>query len=320
MPLTSAWASRSRDRPAAPFRRLLLGHRVGAAEALGEGDEVFGGVVVAVEDDGVAGGAKLGLDLVIDVELAGVDDRHVEPGGDGVVEEHAVHRAAHGFVAAEREGQVRQAARDVRVGTADADFAARLDEVDRIAAMLVDPGGDGEDVGVEDDVLGREAVGDEQVVGAAADFDLALLGVGLADFVERHDDDRGAVAADLGGDFEERRFAFLHADRIDDRLARDALEPGLDHAPLRAVDHHRHARDVGLGGEALQIGRHGEFAVEQSLVHVDVDDLRAGLDLLQGHGNRGVIVAGEDQFLELGRAGDVGPLADVDEAGGVDAI
>ena len=171
---------------------------------LGERDEVLGGVVVAVEDHRVAGGAKLGLDLVIDVELAGVDDRHVEPGGDGVIEEHAVHRAAHGLVAAEREGQVRQPARDVRVGAADADLAARLDEVDRVAAMLVDPGRDGEDVGVEDDVLGREAVGDEQVVGAAADLDLALLGVGLAGLVERHDDDRGAIAADLGGDLEER--------------------------------------------------------------------------------------------------------------------
>ena len=30
--------------------------------------------------------------------------------------------------------------------------------------------------------------------------------------------------------------------------------------------------------------------------------------------DRGVIVAGEDQLLELGRTGDVGALADVDEA------
>ena len=118
-------------------------------------------------------------------------------------------------------------------GQRDADFAARLDEVDRVAAMLVDPGGDGEDVGVEDDVLGREAVGGEQVIGALADRDLALLGVGLAGLVERHHHHRGAIAADLGGDLEERLLAFLEADRIDDRLARNAFQPGLDHAPLR---------------------------------------------------------------------------------------
>ena len=62
--------------------------------------------------------------------------------------------------------------------------------------MLVDPGRDGEDVRVEDHVLGREAgLLDEQPVRALADRDLALDGVGLALLVERHHDDAGAVAA-----------------------------------------------------------------------------------------------------------------------------
>ena len=55
------------------------------------------------------------------------------------------------------------------------------------------------------------------------------------------------------------------------------------------------------------------FGVEQALVHVDVDDLRAVLDLLAGDLDRGGIVAGHDQLLEAGRAGDVGALADIDE-------
>ena len=177
---------------------------------------------------------------------------------------------------------------DVRA--ARLDLAARLDEVERVAAMLVDPGRDREDVGIEDDVLGREAVGDEQFVGALADLDLALLGVGLAGLVERHDDDRGAVIADLAGVGEELLLAFLHADRIDDRLARDAFEPGLDHAPFRAVDHERHAGDVGLGGDQLQEGDHRRLGVEQALVHVDVDDLRAVLDLLARDLDRGGII------------------------------
>ena len=49
---------------------------------------------------------------------------------------------------------------------------------------------------------------------------------------------------------EERLLAFLEADRVHDALALDALEAGLDDRPLRRVDHHRHARDVGLGGDA----------------------------------------------------------------------
>src|SRR3546814_2484384 len=75
-------------------------------------------------------------------------------------------------------------------------------------------------------------------------------------------------------------FRSLHADRIDDRLAGDALQSRLDHAPFRAVDHHRHARDIGLGGDELQESRHRMFGVEQPFVHIDVDDLRAIFDLL----------------------------------------
>jgi hypothetical protein len=37
------------------------------------------------------------------------------------------------------------------------DPARGLDEVDRVVVVLLDAGGDGEDVGVEDDVLGGKA-------------------------------------------------------------------------------------------------------------------------------------------------------------------
>jgi hypothetical protein len=37
------------------------------------------------------------------------------------------------------------------------DAARRLDEVHRVVVVLLDAGGDGEDVGVEDDVFRREA-------------------------------------------------------------------------------------------------------------------------------------------------------------------
>ncbi len=64
------------------------------------------------------------------------------------------------------------------------------------ALCSLDPGRDRQDVGVEDDVLGREpGLLGEQVVGPAADRDLALGRVGLALLVEGHHDDAGAVVA-----------------------------------------------------------------------------------------------------------------------------
>src|SRR5207237_3661256 len=49
------------------------------------------------------------------------------------------------------------------------------------------------------------------------------------------------------------------------------------------------------------------------LVHVDVDDLGAVLDLVARHLQRRGVVAGGDQLAEFGRTRDVGALADIDE-------
>jgi hypothetical protein len=92
--------------------------------------------------------------VVVDGQLARVDDAHVHAGANGVVQEHGVDRLAHRVVAAEREGHVGHAAGDLRVGQGLLDPARGLDEVHRVVVVLLDAGGDGEDVRVEDDVLG----------------------------------------------------------------------------------------------------------------------------------------------------------------------
>ena len=74
----------------------------------------------------------------------------------------------------------------------------RLDEIDGVIVVLLDAGGDSEDIRVEDDVLGRKVdARRENVISALADFELAVVGVGLAFFVEGHHHHGGAIAADL---------------------------------------------------------------------------------------------------------------------------
>ena len=58
---------------------------------------------------------------------------------------------------------------------------------------------------------------------------------------------------------------------------------------------------------------HGGLAVEHPLVHVDVDDLGAVVDLLARDLQCGVEVVVADQPRETCRAGDVGPLTDIHE-------
>ena len=86
--------------------------------------------------------------------------------------------------------------------------------------MLFDAGGDGEDVGVKDDVFWGEAdFADENVVGAFTDAAFVLVGGGLAFFVEGHDDDGGSVVEDVGGIFSEGVFSFFEGDGVDDAFA-----------------------------------------------------------------------------------------------------
>ena len=165
-------------------------------------------------------------------DLPGIDDRHVEAGRDGVIEEHRVHGLPHRLVAAEGKRQVGHAARArARSGIFCLDLPRRLDEGDAVAVVLLDARRHREDVGIEDDVLRRKAdLLGQQLVGPLADGDLALDGVGLALLVEGHHHHGGAVAQHLPGVFEERLLAFLHGDRVDDRLALHALQARLDHA------------------------------------------------------------------------------------------
>ena len=66
-------------------------------------------------------------------------------------------------------------------GSSAADARRRLDEGLAIFVMLLQAGGDREDVGIEDDVFRRKAdLVHQDVVGALADLDLALARVGLA--------------------------------------------------------------------------------------------------------------------------------------------
>ena len=104
------------------------------------------------------------------------------------------------------------------------DPARGLDEGDRVVGVLLHAGRDGEDVRVEDDVLGREAdLLGQDPVGARRDLDLALDRVGLALLVEGHHHHRRAVAPDQARLMPEALLPFLQADRVDDALALQAL-------------------------------------------------------------------------------------------------
>jgi len=268
----------------------------------------------AIQHDILHERAQHRIELIVNAELAGIDDAHRQAGAYRVVQKHRVDRLADGVVAAKAEADVRDAARHFRVRQVLANPRRRADEVDGVVRVLVDAGRDREHVRVDDDVLGREPDAiDEQVVRAACHLDPTLIAVRLTALVEAHDDGRGAIVPDELGLTQKLGLAFLHRDRVDDGLSLNAFETGFDDVPLRRVDHHRHARDVRLGRDQAQEANHRRLRVEHRLVHVDVDHLRAVLHLLARDFDGSGVIAAEDQLRECARAGDVRPFANVDE-------
>ena len=275
------------------------------------GDQPLGGVRAAVEDHVLDLLAKLGLDFFVNGQLPGVDDAHVQPGVDRVVEERRVDRLAHRVVAAEGEGDVAHAAGDLHVRQQFLDLPRGLDEVHAVAGVLLHARADGQNVRVEDDVGRLHArLFRQQLVGPAGDADLVLDRHRLPLFVEHHHHAGRAVLPHQPRVGQELILALLEADGIDDRLPLHALQPRFQHGPTRTVDHYGHAGDVRFGGDQVEELGHHLRAVQQALVHVHVDDVGPALDLLPGDGHRLGQIAFADKPGKPLRAGDVRPLAD----------
>ena len=203
-----------------------------------------------------------------------------------------MNRLAYRVVATERERNIRYTTADHGVRQVFFDRARGLDVIDGVVVVFLDTGGNREDVRIEYDVFRRETdFIDENVVRTLADIDLAFERVGLAGFVESHDNDGRTVFATQVRMMNEGVFAFLQRNRVHDWFALAALQPGLDDFPLGGVDHQRHARNVRFRCNQVQVGGHRRLAVEHGLVHVDVDHLCAVLDLVETDVQRlGVIV------------------------------
>ena len=210
-----------------------------------------------------------------------------------------MHGFAHRIVTTEAERYIGETAAGAGAWAAFFDFLHRFDEIDGVVVVLLHAGGDGEHVKIENDVLRIHAhLFGEDLVGALGDGDLVVARRSLALFVESHDDGRRTIAHDLFGLCAELVFTALEADGIDDALTLHALEACFDDRPLGAVDHDRHLANVWLGGDEVEEAGHAGFAVEHAFVEIDIDNLRAFLDLREHDGEGAGEVVVLNQLLK----------------------
>ena len=136
---------------------LFLGISTHGFQPLSIIHQTLRGVGPAVQEHILHHREQLRFDLLVDLEHASIHDGHVETGLDCMVEESRVHRLAHGVIAPEGEGDIAQATAALSAGKSRFDLPNSLDEVDGVVVVLLDAGGDREDIRVKDDVLGVEA-------------------------------------------------------------------------------------------------------------------------------------------------------------------
>ena len=192
------------------------------------------------------------------------------------------------------------------------DVFTRADKVLRVVIVLFNTGSNREDVRVEDDVFRREAhLFGQNFVCAATNLNFARAGIGLAHFIEGHHHHGGTITAHHLRVVDKGINAFFHRDGVNNAFTLNTLQPFLDDFPLRGVNHDWHPGNVRLTGYQVEEAHHRRFGVEHSLIHIDVDDLGAALNLLAGHVKRFTVLLFFNQPFEFRRTGHVSPLPDV---------
>ena len=156
-------------------------------------------------------------------------------------------RLANRVVSPKAEGHIAHATRDFCPRQVLLDPARGLNKIHGIVVVFVNACGNCEDVGVKNDVFWREVhLVYQQPVSTLADFDLALVGVGLAFFVKGHDHGGRAVALEQLGLAQEGLDAFFHGDGVHHCFTLHAAQSRLNDIPLGRVNHDRHPGNVGL--------------------------------------------------------------------------
>ena len=98
-------------------------------------------------------------------------------------------------------------------------------------------------------------------------------------FIKGHDHNSGSMALDSGGMLPEGLLALLHGDGVDGALALATLEACLHNEELGGVDHEGHLADLGVRHQQVHKLGHGRHAIDQAIIHVNVQHMSALLDL-----------------------------------------
>jgi len=282
----------------APLRVVLLS-LTGALELFGKGNQLFGSLRVFIQKHILDKLQQILGNLFVNGDHAGVDNTHIHPGGDRVIQKHRMHGLADAIVAAKRKRHIAHPAAHQSVRKFFLQYPGRLNKIPGVIIVLLDPGGHGKNVGIKNNVALRKSFRGQNFVRPAQYFDFAVQRICLALFVKSHHHDSRTVSPDQPGLLSEFRFAFFQGNGIDYRLSLQTFKRGFDHRPFRGIHHNRHPGDIRFGRHQIQKFDHGLLRIDHGLIHIHVDNLRTGLHLLTGDSQSLGIFFRADQVREF---------------------
>ncbi len=253
-------------------------------------------VGAAVEDQVFGAFPFFGGDFGIRFDLGGVDDGHIQPGFDAVVEHDRVQGGAGGGREAKR--QVRNTQRGEHTRQALFNQPDTLNGFDGRGRKFGVAGGQGEGQIIENQGRGRQAVFvDRHMVDALRHFQLTLTGFGHALFIDGQDDDGGVVflgqPENLVGFFAPG----FEVGRVDQTASRRGFQPQFEHVQFGGIENQR---QVDPGGD--QFAQH--LAHQERLIppfgdgHGNIQRMCAVVNLFLGDGQDGVPIFGQQQTLK----------------------
>src|SRR5579875_2533886 len=277
------------------LRRRRVPGRGGPGVPLEMLDQSLQRIGSPVENQIVAKLSFASVELRIRPDLFGVNQSHIEPGFDAVVEHHGIQRGPRSRLEPETHvthAERREDARDPRLDELDP-----LDRFDGRIEEFTVAGRQRERQRIEDQRSRRNPVfADDDLVNPPGDLELALCRLRHPDLVDRQSDERRPEFADERDDGVDLPPPALQIDRIYDCAARIDLQRRFDDRRFRRVYHQR--RFDGLC-QFLDDRRHLRRLIATfGERRADVENVRAGLDLFPSDEDDLVVVLFEEQALD----------------------
>ena len=243
-----------------------------------------------------------------------VNDRHIQPGLNAMVEENGVEHLAAGR--GQAKGYVGNAQDGLGVGQGFLDETDTLDSLGGGTDVVNVAGAGGEHQGVKNNILfGYAVLLGQEFLGATGNFQLALPGDGLGLLlvvVNAADNQSRSVIPGQGRYRLEPGFTVLQVDRVNDGLALQPLEGLLNYGGVGGVNHYG---TLDLLGYQVQEGQDVGHFVPVRVLQAHIQDVSAVADLAATHLGGLLKLALANEPAEAAAAQDIGPLAHDHRAG-----